>query len=667
MTDNAGNVYSGGGVARSVLSTNDMVDIWYAPNSKAGATTLTITPNPSGTKGAALIWEFSGADTVSPLDQTAVLSSQNATATPTGAAVKTAVPEEVIVSVVVPGGSISGLYSGNAFTGDSLFFGTGWAHLIAQSLGTYSARWNTSSGSYASSTASFKASVASQVTTPNSIAIPSGSTSAQFTVTAGSIQTSQNVIVSATLNAASKSATISLSAPSGSNTAKVVVAPGGSSTTQAQKAVPSTSAIQAATQAGVVPSSTAAVSSLICTPRNLEGGARATCEVWISDSPAPAQVQLMASASELKVPSVINARAHQLSLAFEVAVGSVGAQGAVTLTATLGSTSAEDTILVAPSSSPLLKVSGSQFAKFDTPLSFDVAAIDATGLATQLAAANVPAGAVFDSQSGRFDWTPSASQAGTYRVTFSATNAAQRSATAQVTVDVGSGQPVLDASQSVCSPGAIGTLNGKWLAEPGDVFSNPTGAMLDLGGTAVEVNGGPVPPIAVSQTRIQFVCPNLPVGTQLSTIVRTKAGVSLPANLAMQPASPEIFKSSSPSALNQGQVSFPDTGELASSRTFRMSGYPAQPGDQILIWGTGFAASSEVSPRAISANIGGVDAEVLSVTAVPDQAGVYTVQARVPVPVAFGSDVPIQLQVVGSDGKLYLSNRVTIAVEPVNQ
>jgi hypothetical protein len=165
ITDNAGNAYTGAGNARAVDGTSDMVDIWYAKNSKTGATTLTITPNPSGNVGAAVIWEFSGVDATSPLDQTAILNTQAATTTPLGASVTTTAPVEVIVSVMVPGGGMIGLHAGNPFANDFNFFGNGWAHLITSSAGAYSAQWDTTSGAYASSTVSFKA--ASSGTTPS--------------------------------------------------------------------------------------------------------------------------------------------------------------------------------------------------------------------------------------------------------------------------------------------------------------------------------------------------------------------------------------------------------------------------------------------------------------------------------------------------------------------
>src|SRR5579871_1867071 len=83
ITDNAGNSYTD--AALSLDSThNAILDIWYARNTLGAATSLSIVTSPAGVQGAAVIWEFSGADTASPLDATAVLNNQSATLTPAG-------------------------------------------------------------------------------------------------------------------------------------------------------------------------------------------------------------------------------------------------------------------------------------------------------------------------------------------------------------------------------------------------------------------------------------------------------------------------------------------------------------------------------------------------------------------------------------------------------
>jgi len=132
--------------------------------------------------------------------------------------------------------------------------------------------------------------------------------------------------------------------------------------------------------------------------------------------------------------------------------------------------------------------------------------------------------------------------------------------------------------------------------------------------------------------------------------------------MVMQSASPWIFGLGG-SGQNQGMVSFVGSTELAMARNSQVPAHPAQPGDEILIWGSGFGSSSGM----VSVKVGGVDAQVDAVHAVPGHAGVYSIQVRVPVPTVFGDEVPVQLQAIGPDGKQFNSNSVTLVIEPTLQ
>ena len=157
ITDNVGNVYAEAGAARSTYS-GSVVDIWFAKGSIAGATSIKVTPSVSVASAAVVIWEFSGVDPTAPLDASANLSNQPTTATPISPSVATVTANEVIIAIVDVANSVAGITAGNPFTTDSTLFSNGWAHLITSSTGTYSAQWNMSpAGTYASSTASFKA------------------------------------------------------------------------------------------------------------------------------------------------------------------------------------------------------------------------------------------------------------------------------------------------------------------------------------------------------------------------------------------------------------------------------------------------------------------------------------------------------------------------------
>ncbi len=136
--------------------------------------------------------------------------------------------------------------------------------------------------------------------------------------------------------------------------------------------------------------------------------------------------------------------------------------------------------------------------------------------------------------------------------------------------------------------------------------------------------------------------------------------------MAMQSASPWVL-GSGPLGQNQGMVSFVDTTELAMARNSLVPAHPAQPGDEILLWATGLGSSNEFPNGIVSVKLGGVDAEVDAVNPVAEHAGLYTVKVRVPVPTVFGDGVPVELQVIGSDGKRFNSNTVTMAVELVLQ
>ena len=159
VADNAGNAYVEAGAVRSIdTAAGSVADLWYAPNSVAGATAVTITPSINAANGGAVIWEFSGAAAVSPLDQTAVLNSQGSNTVLSGAAVTTTVASGLVLSLAAVSGGAIGISAGNPFTNDSGLNGNGWAHLITSSAGSYSAQWNLSpAGTYASSTVSFRA------------------------------------------------------------------------------------------------------------------------------------------------------------------------------------------------------------------------------------------------------------------------------------------------------------------------------------------------------------------------------------------------------------------------------------------------------------------------------------------------------------------------------
>ncbi|HTX39896.1 MAG TPA: putative Ig domain-containing protein [Bryobacteraceae bacterium] len=407
------------------------------------------------------------------------------------------------------------------------------------------------------------------------------------------------------------------------------------------------------------------VTDLFCAPKLIPAGGQATCELRVLSTPAAAPVQITSSQAQVKAPATVFTRANQTHLTFQVAADPAAGKQVATIRAAAGESGAEDMIEIQPASVPVWTVPRTRAAQPGVALGFTVGAVDPAGLAVQLAASGLPAGASFDAASGRFEWIPSASQRGSYQLTFRATNTAHQSSSAEVTVTVGSPAPRLARAERLqCSPGAVATLNGSGLAEVRPSPPDPSGNRVTLGGTRVSINGQYVPVMAASDEQVRFLCPVLGPETELEATVETDAGVSEALRARMQEATPVIF-SLDDAGQNQGVISVAGTADLAMPRNYRVPSHPAQPGDGILIWSTGLGSPAAVSPRAVQVEIGGAEAEVESVRAAPGHAGVYAIQARVPAAVSFGNTVPVELRVNTPAGRQFASNSVTMAVEPV--
>ena len=432
---------------------------------------------------------------------------------------------------------------------------------------------------------------------------------------------------------------------------------------QARPVLPSRKAIDPS----VVSSSRAqgAVSALSCSPRAAAPGAQLTCALEVKTSPTPLKLQLASSSGQVKIPAVVATRSNQSGLTFRASVDPVARQQSVVITATLGNSQVQDVVMVLPGAGPVLTIPGTRFARLGTPVDFAVSAVDPADLPIQLAARGLPAGASFDPESGRFRWIPDESQEGKYVIAFTASNLARQLTSEELTIEVGAGAPALTSSQTLaCSPNAIATLTGTWLAPPESVLWKPSGGAMDLGGVRVRINGQSVPVLYSSATRVDFLCPNLDAGTQLSVVVETPGGITKPLTATMNEASPTIL-SMGGSGQNQGPLSFVETQDLVIARDFRMSGHPAQAGDEVLILATGLGAAGGTSSVALFVKIGEAYAAIESVQPVPGHEGLYSIKVRIPV-VGFGDAVPVQLEALTSNGQLS-SNVVTAAIEAVTQ
>jgi hypothetical protein len=158
VSDDAGNAYVSAD-AKAYVGV-DSTEIWYAVNSKSGATVVTPAFANSTTHVEITVWEVSGLSTSAP-DATNISSGSVTLNNTPGPAVITTHAGDFIVSILFAlDTTFSGISTGNEFTDDFTTNGNGWAHITSNSApaGTHQASWVTSTpqGVYCASTAAFR-------------------------------------------------------------------------------------------------------------------------------------------------------------------------------------------------------------------------------------------------------------------------------------------------------------------------------------------------------------------------------------------------------------------------------------------------------------------------------------------------------------------------------
>jgi uncharacterized protein (TIGR03437 family) len=358
------------------------------------------------------------------------------------------------------------------------------------------------------------------------------------------------------------------------------------------------------------------------------------------------------------MPRSVTTRPGQTSVEFRLdRAPSAGDQEAV-ITAQLGSDSVQETVDVGAGRRQVT-VPAKQFAKYGTTLHFQVSA-DASAT---LAAGSLPPGAHFDPSSGNFDWTPQAGQRGVYDIQFTAAGSLTGALEpGHVTVDVDSGAPVVTqvvnaasrSSQSACSSGAIGSLEGEWLAEASADSESSSGPRP---GTVVRINGQTAPVLYSSATRLDFLCPDSVPGTELNVIVETSQGSSSPVSTISQVAAPGIF-SVDGSGSGQAMVVHAGSQLLAMVRNYDQAAEPAQAGDRLELYATGIGHAARIRVK-----IGALEIEPDSVDAVPGLPGLYKVAFTVPQGLAPGNSTSLSLAVDLPGGVTTDTNQVGLAIE----
>jgi uncharacterized protein (TIGR03437 family) len=314
----------------------------------------------------------------------------------------------------------------------------------------------------------------------------------------------------------------------------------------------------------------------------------------------------------------------QSSLSFQGYTSPNSKQQSAVLQVALGADTAQDSVIILPSRIPVHVIPGRQIPKPGSALGF-------------------PSVPYFDPLDGRFNRIGDQSQMG---------NDPGPVVTALVN----------GASQSqklACSPGAIASLAGYWLVRENLAWSEPAGNTTELGGTAVTLNGDPVPVLYASGTRVDFLCPSLAPGTPILVRLENRLGKANPIAATMLAASPGIFTIDG-SGNGLGAVLFPGTSAVATVRNPVVLGEPAQPGDNLAVRVTGVPTDAVVYVQ-----LGDVRVPGYAIQAVAGRPGVYEVLTTVPAGVVFGDAVPVRIQVISAGGGFVESNVVTMAIEPV--
>ncbi len=373
---------------------------------------------------------------------------------------------------------------------------------------------------------------------------------------------------------------------------------------------------------------------------------------------------LASSNQAIKLPETVAIRPGQSSVSFRIDAISPLNDQAATITAQLDADIIQETVSLGTRPGPL-NVPGYLYAKYGTQVRFRVSSSDPSAI---LAASGLPAGAFFDAASGVFQWVPDVASQGTHHVVFTQIGpAAGASATASSTIEVDSGTPVVirvvnAASRSeaaACSPGAIASLEGKWLVD-GPAASDRAGRLTELSGTVVRVNGIEAPILSVSISRADFLCPAAVPGSTLEIALQTSTGAAQPIQTISRESTPGIF-SLDESGTGQGMIMHSGSATMVMTPNYQLLSRAALPDDPVTIYATGIAALRELSVVA-----GGTEVSPQSIIAIPNLAGMYQVSARLPAGPAEG-DISISLKMRMPDGSVVTSNDVRVATETLQK
>ncbi|HMC59757.1 MAG TPA: choice-of-anchor V domain-containing protein, partial [Candidatus Solibacter sp.] len=287
-----------------------------------------------------------------------------------------------------------------------------------------------------------------------------------------------------------------------------------------------------------------------------------------------------------------------------------------------------------------------------------------------------------------FDWTPPAADVGSV-VVYVAGNAANGDGsqggdhiyTQKYTLSAAAQQPtptiasagVVNAAsfQAAVSPGAWVTIQGTNLANSsrswtgGDFTGNALPTALD--GVSVTIDGKAAYVGYISPTQINVLAPAASAQGPVAVQVANNGLTGAAATAQLQTAAPAFFLWSGKYAV----ATRSDFSLVAPANLFQgVTTTPAKPGDVIILWGTGFGATTPVVDpgvlppsdqlagvaNTVTVTVAGVPATVVGAALAPGNAGLYQIAVQIPDSVSDG-DQPVVTQVSGiaSPSNVFLS------------
>jgi uncharacterized protein (TIGR03437 family) len=279
-----------------------------------------------------------------------------------------------------------------------------------------------------------------------------------------------------------------------------------------------------------------------------------------------------------------------------------------------------------------------------------------------------------------FDWTPPATDVGNLVIYIAAlaangdnTSRGDHTYTARYTVTSPSAVPV---PQPSISTGGVfnaasfqpGVSAGSWVTIQGSNLAGNTrgwstddfdgGALpTQLDGVSVKIDGKPAYVAFISPAQINVQAPADSALGPVPVEVTYNGSTSSPGTALLQAVSPALFLWSGKYAV----ATHPNFSPAAPAGLFPgVTTVPAKPGEVIVLWGTGFGATTPIvapgiippaTPPAnvaspVTATIGNIAATVVGAAISPGNPGLYQIAVQVP-PSAPDGDLPVVAQVNG--------------------